>query len=247
MLKKWQEKYSRTTTSSAPEGKTFIPSKPQPADLRVIGCGSDIIRTIKIDLNRILQEQLIEREVDVHDFSKLDAMELAAVQAKIKHLGISLEHRRCQSYDSGNGSRARAEGRDWSASGEDYYVLKGLKEDVLSVTDLLNRAIQKALCKDLQDKDEAMLALTLQWSMRDPHGVWQELSLHDNCVLEKAHTQKQVSVDVKAPGGMMVKVNLRAQEATDWLTGSTYKLKRSETESSMTYFAVATFEYVKNA
>ncbi|XP_042257467.1 protein mono-ADP-ribosyltransferase PARP14-like [Thunnus maccoyii] len=231
-LKKWQEKYSRTSTSSAPEGKTFISSKPQPADIRVIGCGSDIIRTIKIDLERILQQQLIEREVDVHHFSKLDAMELEAVHAKVKQLGISLEHRRRQHYDSVNGNRARAEARDWSASGEDVYVLRGLKEDVLSVTDLVNRAVQKALYEDLQDKDEAMLALNVQWSMRDLHGVWQELSLHDNSELEKARMKKQVSVDVKAPGGMMVKVNLTAQEATDWITGITFKVKRSETESN---------------
>ncbi|KAM7366437.1 hypothetical protein PAMP_015875 [Pampus punctatissimus] len=232
-LKKWQERYSRTSTSSAPEGKTFISSKPQPADIRVISCGSDIIRTIKMDLERILQQQLIEGEVDAHYFSKLDDMELEAVQAKVKHFGISLEHRRRQNYDSVNDNRARAEARNSSGSGEDIYVLKGLKEDVLSVNDLVNRAIQKYLREDLQDKDEAMLALNVQWSMQDLQGVWQELSLHDNYMLEKACMKNQVSVDVKAPDGMLVKVNLTAQEATDWLTGATFKVKRIETESEI--------------
>ncbi|XP_062300528.1 protein mono-ADP-ribosyltransferase PARP14-like isoform X1 [Scomber scombrus] len=229
ILKKCQEKCSKTFTSSSPEGETFISSKPQPADIRVIGCGTGISRTIKTDLERLLQQQLIEREVDVHHFSKLDAMEMEAVHAKVKCLGISLEHRRRQSV---NGNRARAGARDRSAS-VDVYVLKGLKEDVLSVTDLVNKAIQKALCEDLQDKDEAMLALTVQWSMQDVQGEWQELSLRDNTVLETAHITGEVSVDVKAPNDSMAKVNLKKREATDQLTGITYRVKRSETEANL--------------
>ncbi|XP_053199298.1 protein mono-ADP-ribosyltransferase PARP14-like isoform X2 [Scomber japonicus] len=229
MLKKRQEKCSKPSTSSAPGGETFISSKPQPADIRVIGCGTGISRTIKTDLERLLQQQLVEREMDVHHFSKLDAMEMEAVHAKVKCLGISLEHRRRQSV---NGNRARAGARDGSASG-DVYVLKGLKEDVLSVTDLVNKAIQEALCKDLCEKDEAMLALTVQWSMQDVLGEWQELSLRDNSVLEMAHITGEVSVEVKAPNDCMVKVNLKKREATDWLTGITYRVKRSETESNL--------------
>lgn len=234
-LTKWQEKYSKTSTSAATGGKTFISSKPQPAEIQVIARGADISRTIKINLEKNLEQQLIEKDVDVHHFSKLDAMELEAVHAKIKCLGISLEHRKRQ---SANANRAGA--RHGSGS-EDVYVLKGLKEDVLSVTDLINKAIQNALCEALQDKDEAMLALTVQWSMKDMQGEWQELSLHDNSVLEEAHMNTRVSVEVKAPGGSMVKVNLKAREATDFITGITYKVKRTETESSMKHLVASTF------
>lgn len=237
-LKKWHDKYSRTPTTSAPQGKTFISSKPPPAVINVIGCGPDTIRTIKKDLEGILQKQLVEREVDVHDFSRLDAMELEAVQAKVKVLGISLEHRRRQSSEGVNdnraGNTARAEARDRSGSAKDVYVLKGLKEDVLSAIELVNKAIQKSLCEYLQDKEEAMLALTVQWSMY-VNEAWHELSLHDNYLLEEAHMKKQVSVDMTAPDGQMVAVNLRAQEATNWLTGFTYKVKRSESDASMSH------------
>ena len=228
-LKKWHDKYSRTSTSSAPQDKAFISSKPPPAVISVIGCGPDTIGTVKRDLEGILQKQLVEREVDVQDFSRLDAMELEAVQAKVKVLGISLEHRRRQSSEGvhGAGNTARA----------DVYVLKGLKEDVLSAIELVNKAIQKSLCEDLQDKEEAMLALTVQWSMY-VNEAWQELSLHDNYVLEEAHMKKQVFVEMKAPDGTMVRVNMRAQEATNGLTGLTYKVKRSESEAGMSHCVI---------
>ncbi|XP_075948577.1 protein mono-ADP-ribosyltransferase PARP14-like isoform X1 [Anarhichas minor] len=236
-LKKWHDKYSKTSTTSTPQGKTFASSKPPPAVVSVISCSPDSIRTVKKELEGILQKQLVEREVDVHHFSRLDGMELEAVQAKVKVLGISLECRRRQSSEGVNGNRAgnaaRAEARDRSGSGKEVYVLTGLKEDVLGVIELVNRAIQEALCEDLQDKEEAMLALTVQWSIQDINKAWQELSMHDNYMLEEAHLEKQVFVDLTAPNGMMLKVNLRTQEATNLLTGVMYKVKRSESETAV--------------
>lgn len=244
-LKKWQEKYSQTSKSSALKDRTMISSKPQPAVINVICCGTEIFETIKRDLEGIMQKQLVERELDVHDFSKLDSMELEAVLAKVKVLGISLEHRRHQSSGRVNGNRAgntaRAETRARSGSEEEVCVLKGLKEDVLSVTELVNKAVKKALREDLQEKKEALLALMVQWLILDVNGVWQELSLHVNYLLEVAHLNQDVFVDIMAPDGMMVKVNLRAREATDVVTGLTYKVKRSETEASMSHFVVSTF------
>ncbi|XP_044040522.1 protein mono-ADP-ribosyltransferase PARP14-like isoform X2 [Siniperca chuatsi] len=234
-LRKWHDKYLRTSTTSAPQGKTFISIKPLPAVISVISCSPDTIRTIKGDLEGILQKQLVEREVDVKDLSRLDAMELEAVQAKVKVSEISLEYRRSQSSEDVNGNRARysarAEARD--RSGGEVCVLKGLKEDVLSVIELVNRAIQKALCEDLQDKEEATLALTVQWSIQDINGDWHELSLHDNYVLEEAHVKKQVFVDMMASDGMMVKINLKTQEATNWQTGITFKVKRNKSALSI--------------
>ncbi|XP_071315254.1 protein mono-ADP-ribosyltransferase PARP14-like isoform X2 [Trachinotus anak] len=236
-LKEWQEKYSRTQVSSPSQEKTIISSKPQPAVLSVICCGPDIIKTIKRDLEEVLQKQLLERVVNVHDFSMLDAMELEAVLAKVRVLGISLEQRRRQSSESANGNRAgntaRAEARGRSGSGEEIYVLRGLKEDVLSITELVNAAVHEALREDLQDRNEAMLALNVQWSIQDIDGAWQELSLRDNYMLEEAHLSSQVSVDVTAPDRMMVKVNMRSREATNWHTGITYKVKRSETAATL--------------
>ncbi|XP_035530830.1 protein mono-ADP-ribosyltransferase PARP14-like [Morone saxatilis] len=237
ILKKCQDKCSRTSTTSAPQGRTFISLKPLPAVISVIGRGPDVISTIKRDLEGILQKQLVEREVDVLEFSKLDAMELEAMQAKVKVFEISLEHKRRQSTEGVNGNRAgntaRPEARDRSRSRGDVYVLKGLKEDVLSVIELLNRAFQKALCEDLQNKEEAMLALNVQWSIQDVNGVWQEVSLQNNYLLEEAHMRKEVFVDIKAQDGMMAKVNLRTREATNLLTGITYKMKRNDSATTL--------------
>ncbi|XP_041635840.1 protein mono-ADP-ribosyltransferase PARP14-like isoform X2 [Cheilinus undulatus] len=238
MLAKWQNKKSRTSTASASEDKTFHSFKPPPAVISVISCGGpDTIRTIKRDLEGVLQKQLVERDVDVHDFSRLEPMELEAVQSKVRALGLSLEYRRRQGSEGLDGNRAgnaaRAETRDRSGSGREVYVLRGLKEDVLTVIELINRAIQKALSEDLQDKEEAMLALDVQWSIQDKNETWKELSLHDNYVLEQAHLNQQVSEEVTGPEGMKVRVNLMTRDATDWITGTTYKVKRSKTEAPL--------------
>lgn len=237
-LKKWQEKRSRTSTTSAPQDKTIISSKPDPAVISVICCGLDIMQIIKRDLEEILQKQLVEREVKVDDVSRLDDMELEAVQAKVRVLGISLEHRRGPGSQSVNGNRAantaRTEARDRSGSREEVYVLRGLKEDVLSVTELITRAVHEAL----YEEKEAMLALNVQWSIQDVHGDWNELSLHDNSVLENAHLNNQMLVDVTAPDGVTVKVNLGSKDATNNLTGFTHKVKRSETGSGMSHCVV---------
>lgn len=170
-----------------------------------------------------MQKELIERTVPVHRVSKLDAMELEAVQAKVKLTGISVEHK---AVDTG-----RPMGRTGSSKKE--YVLKGLKEDVLSVTELITKAVQKVLEEELKDKEEAMLALNIQWAMKDDSGEWQELSLSMNYMLEEAHLQKKVCVDLETPEGKTLNVNMKSQDATDWTTGTTYKLKRTECEGTV--------------
>lgn len=157
-------------------------------------------------------------------------MELDAVQAKVKVLGISLEHKRCQSSENSRaGSTDRPEGRDRSGSGKGVYVLEGLNEDVLSVTDLISRATQEALNKDLVDKDEAMVALNVQWSLKAINGEWQEVSLHDNSKLEYVNSQnKTVLVDMVAPDGSRMTADPKRREAKNVVTGMIYKLKRTE-------------------
>ncbi|PWA30420.1 hypothetical protein CCH79_00020672 [Gambusia affinis] len=219
-LKKIHEKYSRLTTFSSKQDET-ISSKPESIVLRVISCGPDVAKNVKKELESIVQKELIERTVSMDSVSKLDAMEVEAVQAKVNLTGISVEPR---TVDTG-----RSRGRIGLSKKE--YVLKGLKEDVLSVTELISKAVQKVLEEVFKDKEEAMLALTIQWAMKDDNGEWQELSLSDNYMLEEAHIQKKVCVDLETPEGKTLKVNLKSQDATDWTTGTTYKLKRTECEA----------------
>ncbi|XP_051800003.1 protein mono-ADP-ribosyltransferase PARP14-like [Acanthochromis polyacanthus] len=231
-LKKFQNKCTRPFAPSALRSEALSFSKPQPAVINVISCGPEITNIIKRDLEEILQKQLVAREVQVQHLSRLDAMELDAVQAKVKVLGLSLEPRSSEVVNdsrAGNAVRSPA----GSQSGQDVYMLKGLNEDVLSVIDLINGVIQKVLFEDLQEKEEAMLALNVQWSMTDANGDWQELNLHENYVLEEAHIKQQVFVEIVTPDGMKVKVNLRTQEATDCLTGVTYKVKRSQSDTAL--------------
>ncbi|XP_028261577.1 protein mono-ADP-ribosyltransferase PARP14-like isoform X2 [Parambassis ranga] len=231
-MKKFQEKLHRTFSSSSPQSKAFLSSKPQPAVLSVISCGPDVVKTIQRELEAVLQKQLEERKVAVNKFSRLDDMELDAVLAKVKVLGISLEH--IQSSDTPSGSRggnvARSERRDRCGSAEDLYVLKGLKEDVLSVTELIYKAIER----ESQDKEEALIGLTVQWSIQHIDGTWQELSLHDNYLLEQAYLKKQAPFQMQMLGGMPeVTVDPTAKEARHLRTGITHKMKRSVSETAI--------------
>lgn len=213
----------KTTYES--QGQSFLSSKPQPVVLRVFSCDQDINKAIKADLERLLQKELEERSVNVDELSKLSDMEMDAVMAKIKVAGISVEHKKHQSSARANPGFGR---RDRSGSGKEMYLLKGLKEDVLSVIELINKAVQKALEEELRDKEEATLALTIQWAIKDDSGEWQELTLCDNYMLENAHLTNQVYVDMKTPDARAVRVNMKTFDATDWVTGKTYKLKRNE-------------------
>lgn len=216
------------STTSESQGQSFLSSKPQPVVLRVISCGQAINKTIKTELEGLLQKELLERSVNVHELSNLSDMEMEAVMAKIKLSGISLDHKKHQSSGTTNTGFGR---KDRPGSRKEVYMLKGLKEDVLSVIELINKAVQKSLEEDLRNKEEATLALTIQWAIKDDSGEWQELTLHDNYMLENAYLTNQVSVDVKTPDAREVAVNLKTCEATDWLTGKTYKLKRNESKT----------------
>lgn len=203
----------------------------------MIGCNSDTIRSVKSDLERILGQMLLEKEVELDDFSVLDEMELEAVQVNVRMLGISLERRRRRNEDGGSGDRGRAEvgSGDQAGSGGEVYVLTGLREDVLSVIELVNKALRNVLRGDLQAKEEAVLALSVQWSLQDPGGVWHELSVRGNYMLEQAHKQKDVSVitEVEGPNRIKMNLNLRAQEATDMASGCIYKVHRNEIDTGM--------------
>nr|XP_040036850.1 protein mono-ADP-ribosyltransferase PARP14-like isoform X2 [Gasterosteus aculeatus aculeatus] len=229
------KRLARTPKTSTPQGQTFMSSKPPPAVMSVISCGRETISTVQKNLEGILQKQLVVREVDVDHVSRLDGMELEAVQAKVKVSGISLECRRRLIPPGENSNRggnaARGGAVDPSGSGEEVYVLTGLPEEVSAVVELVNRAAQKALYRELQHKEEAMYALVVQWSIREKNGTWRELSLRDNYLLEDAHLTQKVSVDVTSQDGGVLKVNLSAREATNWQTGTVYEVKRMESES----------------
>lgn len=236
------KRLARTPKTSTPQCQTFMSSKPPPAVMSVISCGRETISTVQKNLEGILQKQLVVREVDVDHVSRLDGMELEAVQAKVKVSGISLECRRRLIPPGENSNRggnaARGGAVDPSGSGEEVYVLTGLPEEVSAVVELVNRAAQKALYRELQHKEEAMYALVVQWSIREKNGTWRELSLHDNYLLEDAHLTQKVSVDVTSQDGGVLKVNLSAREATNWQTGAVYEVKRMESESRTSHFVV---------
>lgn len=226
-LRRWQDKQPGALSPSAPQAQTVVASKPPPAVMTVTSCSSLSVKTVQQQLEDVLLKQQLERQVDVGQISRLDAAEVEALLDKIKDLGISLEYRK---FLSGGAAQYVTVG---SGAMKEVYVLKGLKEDVLSVVELINRSFHSVLSQDLQDKEEAMLALTVQWSIKDARGAWQEFSLHDNYKLEEAYVGKQPLVDVVTPGGATVSVNLKKLDATDAQTRSTFPVKRNQSDTAL--------------
>lgn len=211
-------------------------TKPEPAVISAISCSSDTVKALKRDLEGVLQQQLVEREFKLEDLSRLKEMEVAAVRAKARALGVSLEH----SVRASAGNTTKSETRGRSDSEEKVIVLKGLKEDVLIVAELVNKAVKQALSEDLQMHQEEKVAESVQWFIENQQREWQHFSTHQNYILEEAHKNKQVFVDVETANGTKVKVNLTALEATDWQTGNTYKVKRCETDTGRCCLSLCT-------
>uniref|UniRef100_A0A3Q1BEU4 Poly [ADP-ribose] polymerase n=1 Tax=Amphiprion ocellaris TaxID=80972 RepID=A0A3Q1BEU4_AMPOC len=63
------------------------------------------------------------------------------------------------------------------------------------------------------------------WSMKDVKGDWQELNLHENYVLEDAHFNQQVFVEIATPDGITYKVKrtLRLPEHWDPMQEEVFK------------------------
>ncbi|KAF6717731.1 Poly [ADP-ribose] polymerase 14 [Oryzias melastigma] len=214
----------RSKSLSASEPKFLVSPELHPVVFTVISLGSDVIKNIKTDLESTLQKNLFESKVVVQNFSWLGDMELDAVRAKMAIYGISVELQKNQRLET-TGDRSQK-------SDEQVYVLKGLKEDVLCVTDLINSSVQQALHQELQEKEEYEVFLIVQWSIKNLQDVWEELSPSNNYKLEKAHQSGEVSVEISALDREL-KVNMTKQEATDWKTGITFELKRVEPTSAL--------------
>ncbi|KAM9401103.1 protein mono-ADP-ribosyltransferase PARP14-like [Salvelinus alpinus] len=210
-------------------GLTITPWRPPPVVLSVVGRGADAIRGARREMEAILQNQLTQRDVKGEDLCMLGEVELQAVQKNAKVLGVSLELGRVQ---RAGGVEAGA----GAAAGEVFYVLQGLKEDVLSVREVLDSALSGALRRELQERNEALMALSVQWSMCRHGDVWEELGMHDNYHLEQAHLRGDVSAELDVPDGSKVRVNLKNNVATDWRTGCTYKMKREESAKLPSYW-----------
>ncbi|XP_041726076.2 protein mono-ADP-ribosyltransferase PARP14 isoform X1 [Coregonus clupeaformis] len=221
--------------SSAQAGLTITPWRPPPAVLSVVGSGVDAIRGARRELDAILQNQLTQREVKGEDLCVLEEVELQAVQKKAKALGVSLELGRIQRA-GGVEAWAGAGGGGGAAAGEGFYVLQGLTEDVLSVREVLDSALSGALRRELNERNEAVVALSVQWSMCRHSDIWEELGMHANYLLEQAHLRGEVSAELEVPDGSKVKVNLKNNVATDWRTGHTLKLKREESAKLPSYW-----------
>ncbi|KAL0970100.1 hypothetical protein UPYG_G00237140 [Umbra pygmaea] len=209
------------TYPSAPPGLTITPWRPAPAILSVVGSDAEAIDRAKQELEKTMEKQLTKRQVKGEDLWMLREEELQVVQVEAKALGVSLELRE-------GGLEAGAE--------EVLYIIQGLKEDVLSVREVLDSALSGGLRRYMQEREEAMVALRVQWSMCSRKGHWVELDLHTNYVLEMAYDKEVVAAEVRGLDGGNVKVNLKTKIATDWSTGYTYEMKREESEKLPSYW-----------
>ncbi|KAK7910394.1 hypothetical protein WMY93_015078 [Mugilogobius chulae] len=218
----------RNILKSKKSRANISPTKPQPAVFSVISCSSTSIPALTQALESLVQQQLVEREFELRELCRLTEMEVAAIQAKARSFGVSLDHSIRQSTSVG-----KSDAKNRADSGEKVVVLKGLKEDVLVVADLVNRAIKNALSEDLQEKEEERLAQTVEWMYLGEGEDWESFDLKQNYILENAKEKQEVFVREMEIKGNKVEVNLVSLEATDRKTGKKYKIKRCETDTDI--------------
>ncbi|XP_062305075.1 protein mono-ADP-ribosyltransferase PARP14-like [Osmerus eperlanus] len=211
---------SSSSSPSAPSGLSVSPWKPPPAVLVVLGPESQAVTRARRELEAILMKQLERKEVEGKDLRILEEPELRAFQESVRAQAVSLE--------LGQGRPAAAR----PGVGDNInYVLRGLGEDVLSVYNLLQRGLSGALRRDLDERNEALVAFMVQWSLQGPGDVWNELGLNGNYMLEQAHLEGLVEVEVFGLNREVLSVNLRTNLATDCRTGRVYKMKREESKT----------------
>uniref|UniRef100_A0A8C6T9V8 Poly [ADP-ribose] polymerase n=1 Tax=Neogobius melanostomus TaxID=47308 RepID=A0A8C6T9V8_9GOBI len=216
-------------SKSSRSGVTIPPTKPQPAVFSAIGPSSAAIASLKTALEGLVQQQLVDRDFELGDLCRLDEMEVAAVQAKARSLGVSFDHsvrRNTNAAQSGTKNQAN--------SGDKIVILRGLKEDVLMVAELVNKAIKKALSDDLLEKEKEEVAQSVQWMYQKGGEDWEHFDLDQNYFLETAFEKKEVFLKIEFKGNKL-KVNFKALDATDSKTGDKYRVKRCVTDKDIDF------------
>lgn len=190
----------------------------EPAVMVVIGCDVKILTVVETKLEDVLRNHLIEREVKVCDFDRLTHQEQETVLSEVRASGMSMEFR---------SAPGKAKGKN-AEGAVDHYLLRGLKEDVLSVFALISDAVRNYLFEDNQNNQENLMAMIARWYIQDKKKeVWQLLDQKENCELETAHRDKKTSAKITAPDGTVAQVNLKTYTATSQ-QGTKYKVKKSE-------------------
>ncbi|XP_036406642.1 LOW QUALITY PROTEIN: protein mono-ADP-ribosyltransferase PARP14-like [Megalops cyprinoides] len=137
--------------------------------------------------------------------------------------GVSVERARDRGVSV---ERARAEGVSVERG---RVVLRGLKEEVLEVCDGVQRALSGALRRQLQEREQALVALSVQWALSTPAGGWAEVDRPTNCLLEQAFQRGVACVDIRhGPDGAVFQVQPQVRRATNQNTGYTCDVKRVE-------------------
>ncbi|XP_033839348.1 protein mono-ADP-ribosyltransferase PARP14-like [Periophthalmus magnuspinnatus] len=221
---KWKSKF-RTSRS----GTNIPTTKPQPAAFSVIGHAPVDTAALKTSLEHLVHQQLLEKEFELRELSRLSEMEVAALQTNARSYGVSLDHRVRQ-----NANASKSDVKNSADSGEKMVILSGLKEDVLVVADFVNKAVKKALSEDLQEREEESLAQTVQWMYLDNGDDWKLFNPKQNYILEEANKKQKVFEKMELNNNK-VKVNLTALEATDKQTGKKYRVKRVEMDTDIDF------------
>uniref|UniRef100_A0A3B3ZL90 Poly [ADP-ribose] polymerase n=1 Tax=Periophthalmus magnuspinnatus TaxID=409849 RepID=A0A3B3ZL90_9GOBI len=178
---KWKSKF-RTSRS----GTNIPTTKPQPAAFSVIGRAPVDTAALKTSLEHLVHQQLLEKEFELRELSRLNEMEVAALQTNARSYGVSLDHRVRL-----NANASKSDVKNSADSGEKMVILSGLKEDVLVVADFVNKAVKKALSEDLQEREEESLAQTVQWMYLDGDD-WKLFNPKQNYILEEANKKQKV-------------------------------------------------------
>ncbi|KAL4618292.1 poly ADP-ribose polymerase 14-like [Arapaima gigas] len=219
MVKQIQRKEpeaSRFANSPLADGPrlTLASLHPLPAVVCVTGPGQQALQGVHRDLEAVMQKQLYERELDAEELAQLSLEDLASLVEQAKERELSLQQ------------EWRGEG---TATSPRPYVVRGLKEEVLEFCEAFHQGMRRAACRKLQEREELLIFLSVNWMIISPSGEWKEMELKDNYILEQKYQEDNGSVvNIDCPKGEVLTVDLRKMEATYRNSGLTSQVKRME-------------------
>ncbi|MBN3299572.1 PAR14 polymerase, partial [Amia calva] len=196
-----------------PKRSFSTPNVPfNPAVLDVIGRKREDVRKAREELESIFEKLLCEREIVEEEVSMLADEDIDQILKRATSLKVTI-----------------TPGRRLG-----IHIIRGLKEEVLDVVELVKSSQNKSLLKQVEERQQALMAMSVRWSFENPSG-WHTFDLEANYLLEISYQKKDGPVNVSDGQGDMLRVDLDRKEATSWLTSQTYRVCRKENKQDFSF------------
>ncbi|KAM6949181.1 protein mono-ADP-ribosyltransferase PARP14-like [Aplochiton taeniatus] len=189
---------------------TFSSSE-MPSEFLILGLSDKDVARAAADLLRLYQANCSQHSFTPEELASLSQEEVDELGKLREDLGL------CVEQNQGHGGPG---GQDTQGG----WTVRGPKDSVNQVVQVIQRSIQGSLLRKVKDKEEDVVHAQVAWCILGTRGAWERFPKKANYTLEKRDTAAGV-VDSQ---GDLWNVDLSQMEATRHATRQVAKLKRLE-------------------